>query len=95
MAHLTGGAFFDNIPRALPENLGARIEIGSWNVPEVFALIQERGGIARDEMYRVFNMGIGMVAVVDPADLKKVQESIPEETYVIGEVIVGNEVVLV
>ncbi len=95
LAHLTGGAFFDNIPRALPENLGARIEIGSWPVLEVFKLIQERGGIARDEMYRVFNMGIGMIAVIDPSDVKKVQNAIPEETYIIGEVCAGNEIILV
>jgi phosphoribosylformylglycinamidine cyclo-ligase/phosphoribosylamine--glycine ligase/phosphoribosylformylglycinamidine cyclo-ligase len=95
LAHLTGGAFFDNIPRVMPENLCARVQVGSWPVLEVFELIQERGGIPRDEMYRVFNMGIGMVAVIDPSDVKKVQKAIREETYVIGEVCEGNETILV
>jgi len=95
LAHLTGGAFFDNIPRVLPENMAASIAIGSWPVLEVFELIQERGGISREEMYRVFNMGIGMVAVIDPSDVKKVQKAIPEKTYVIGEVCAGNEIMLV
>jgi phosphoribosylamine--glycine ligase/phosphoribosylformylglycinamidine cyclo-ligase len=95
LVHITGGGFFDNIPRALPENLGARVDSGAWTVPQVFQLIQDRGRIEREEMYRVFNMGIGMIAVVDPADVKLVRETIAEDTYVIGEVCAGNDVVLV
>jgi phosphoribosylamine--glycine ligase/phosphoribosylformylglycinamidine cyclo-ligase len=95
LVHVTGGGFFDNIPRALPENLGARIESSAWSVPQVFQLIQDRGRIELEEMYRVFNMGIGMIAVVDPADVELVQESISENTYAIGEVCAGNDVVLI
>ncbi|MEJ2606751.1 MAG: phosphoribosylamine--glycine ligase [Anaerolineales bacterium] len=95
LVHITGGGFFDNIPRALPETLGARVDSGAWTVPQVFQLIQDRGRIEREEMYRVFNMGIGMIAVVDPADVKLVRETIAEDTYVIGEVCAGNDVVLV
>ncbi len=95
LVHITGGGFFDNVPRVLPKNLGARIEIDAWSVPEIFRLIQDRGGIEREEMYRVFNMGIGMIAVVDADNVENVQKSIPDDTYVIGEVCEGNEVVLV
>ena len=66
LAHLTGGGWVDNIPRTLPEGLGVEIETGSWHVPRIFSLIQERGDIADDEMVRTFNLGIGMTAVVRP-----------------------------
>jgi phosphoribosylformylglycinamidine cyclo-ligase len=90
LAHLTGGGFIDNIPRVLPEGLGARVRLASWNVPPLFRLIQQRGGISRDEMYRVFNMGIGMVALVAPDQVRSVQELIGEETFVIGELVPGD-----
>ena len=94
LAHLTGGGFFENIPRILPNGLGAQIALRSWPVPEVFQLIQERGAIQRNEMYRVFNMGIGMVAIVDPGRCSEVQELVSEPTYVIGRVCEGSEVTL-
>lgn len=90
LAHLTGGGFVENIPRILPEELGACIRLGSWTAPPLFRLIQERGGIAAEEMYRVFNMGIGMVAVVAAEDVSRFQAALPEETWVIGEVTAGD-----
>ena len=66
MAHITGGGFYDNIPRVIPAGLTVRIAEGSWPIPPVFRLIQERGGVDEPEMFRTFNMGIGMVLVVDP-----------------------------
>ena len=66
LAHLTGGGWVDNIPRTLPDGLGVEIETGSWHVPRIFSLIQERGDIADDEMVRTFNLGIGLTAVVRP-----------------------------
>ena len=66
LAHLTGGGWIDNIPRTLPDGLGVEIETGSWHVPRIFSLIQERGDIADDEMVRTFNLGIGLTAVVRP-----------------------------
>jgi phosphoribosylformylglycinamidine cyclo-ligase len=70
LAHITGGGFFDNIPRVLPKNCDVRIRKGSWELPPVFQMIAAKGGVAEEELYRVFNMGIGMVAIVaeDKAD---------------------------
>ena len=90
LAHLTGGGFVENIPRVLPENLSAVIHLNSWQVPPLWKLIQEKGSIATEEMYRVFNMGIGMVAIVDKTVATDLQSSIPEPTFVIGELIVGE-----
>ena len=66
LAHLTGGGWVDNIPRTLPEGLGVEVETGSWHVPRIFSLIQERGDINDDEMVRTFNLGIGLTVVVHP-----------------------------
>jgi len=90
LAHLTGGGFIENIPRILPEDVDAVVRQGSWPVPPLFSLIQSRGEIAPKEMHRVFNMGIGMVVVVAKEDVEKVQRAIPEETFVIGELVKGE-----
>jgi phosphoribosylformylglycinamidine cyclo-ligase len=71
MAHITGGGFPDNIPRILPEKTVAVIDRATWKVPAVFEFIQKHGKVDRDEMYRVFNMGIGFVIIVRKADAKK------------------------
>ncbi len=68
LAHITGGGLVDNLPRVLPDDCDAVIEIGGWKVPAIFQILQERGRVPRDEMYQVFNMGIGMVAIVSPND---------------------------
>jgi phosphoribosylformylglycinamidine cyclo-ligase/phosphoribosylamine--glycine ligase/phosphoribosylformylglycinamidine cyclo-ligase len=94
LAHLTGGGFIENIPRILPEGVDAVIHQGSWPVPPLFGLIQSRGEIFPEEMHRVFNMGIGMVAVVAKEDVEKVQKAILEETYVLGELIAGERKVI-
>jgi phosphoribosylformylglycinamidine cyclo-ligase/phosphoribosylamine--glycine ligase/phosphoribosylformylglycinamidine cyclo-ligase len=90
LAHLTGGGFIENIPRVLPENVDAVINRGAWKVPPLFRLIQERGRIADDEMYRVFNMGIGIVVIVDKQHVDALRRAIPEETFIIGELVEGN-----
>lgn len=90
LAHLTGGGFIENIPRILPGHLDAVVRIGSWPVPPLWKVLQQRGGIALDEMYRVFNMGIGMLAVVDANAVTAFQASLPEETFVIGELASGQ-----
>jgi phosphoribosylformylglycinamidine cyclo-ligase/phosphoribosylamine--glycine ligase/phosphoribosylformylglycinamidine cyclo-ligase len=90
LAHLTGGGFIENIPRILPENLDAVIRLGSWPVPPLWSLIQQKGNIAPEEMYRVFNMGIGMVAIVDKNSVSEIQKLIPEATFVIGELASGQ-----
>lgn len=93
LAHITGGGFIDNIPRVLPRNCDAVIEKGSWPVLPVFKLIQESGYIDESEIYQVFNMGIGMVAIVAAqqadavlADIKKTKH----KAWDIGEVVSGS-----
>jgi phosphoribosylformylglycinamidine cyclo-ligase/phosphoribosylamine--glycine ligase/phosphoribosylformylglycinamidine cyclo-ligase len=90
LAHLTGGGFIENIPRVLPDHLDAKIQAGSWPVPPLYGLIQSRGKIAPEEMRRVFNLGIGMVAIVRPDDVSTVQRMIGEQTWVIGELVSGS-----
>ena len=68
LAHITGGGFYDNVPRILPKSVDAVFDRAAWTVPPLFRFIQERGRVAREEMYRVFNMGIGMVIIVRSAD---------------------------
>jgi phosphoribosylamine--glycine ligase / phosphoribosylformylglycinamidine cyclo-ligase len=87
LAHITGGSFIENIPRILPEGMGACIHKGSWPVPAIFQLAQRRGQISEEEIYRIFNMGIGMVVVVGAQDVPVLQSAIPEQTWVIGEVV--------
>jgi phosphoribosylformylglycinamidine cyclo-ligase len=71
LAHITGGGLIDNLPRILPENCDAVIRTKSWQVPRIFKILQQNGNVARAEMYQVFNMGIGMVAVVAERDAKR------------------------
>jgi len=72
LAHITGGGLIDNLPRILPKNCDAVIETKSWRVPAIFQLLQEKGNVDREEMYQVFNMGIGMAAIVAPNNAEKV-----------------------
>jgi phosphoribosylformylglycinamidine cyclo-ligase len=94
LAHITGGGFIENVPRVLPENLNAVIHLDSWKVPPLWTLIQEKGNISTEEMYRVFNMGIGMVAIVDRSILADLQKSISEPSFVIGELVKGERKVV-
>ena len=95
MAHITGGGFVDNIPRVLPPGVGVQIDKAAWDVPPLFRLIQEKGGVAEAEMFRVFNMGIGFVLIV-PADaaedvLARLRAS-GETAYRLGEAVAGDGV---
>ena len=81
-AHITGGGWVDNIPRTLPAELGVEVETGSWRVPRIFSLIQERGDVADDEMVRTFNLGIGLTAVVHPQHLDVAMRAVPEAVRV-------------
>ncbi len=91
LAHLTGGGFIENIPRILPDGLRAVIHLGSWPVPPLYPFIQQRGKIDPAEMYRVFNMGIGMVAVVAPEALDAFKKEVSETMWVIGELVSGEK----
>lgn len=98
LAHITGGGIPGNLPRSLPQGLGARVELGSWPVPPLFRFLQEAGSVDTEEMYRVFNMGVGMIAAVSPVDLERVRDAARQagvETWPIGEVVRGQGVSLV
>jgi phosphoribosylformylglycinamidine cyclo-ligase len=92
MAHITGGGLTGNLPRVLPAGCKAVIESGSWTVPPIVTLIRENGKIAEDEMFRTFNMGIGLVLVVarEHADhCRTLLASLGETAWIIGEVKAG------
>jgi len=91
LAHITGGGFIENIPRVLPENIDAKIQVGSWEVSPLWNLIQQTGEIETEEMYRVFNMGIGMIIIADKESTSAIQKQIPEKTFVIGELVTGTK----
>ncbi|MBR0103734.1 MAG: phosphoribosylformylglycinamidine cyclo-ligase [Selenomonadaceae bacterium] len=86
LVHVTGGGFYDNIPRALPDGLGAVINADSWSVPKIFKLLQAWGNVSRREMFRTFNCGIGMILIVD-ADIANEIDG-----YKIGRVVEGGGV---
>ncbi len=86
MAHITGGGLLGNVPRILPQGVAAEFHSQAWTTPPIFQLIQQRGSIDRQEMYRVFNMGIGMVLVCSPDNADRLTRALPE-TKVIGEVV--------
>jgi len=90
IAHITGGGFIDNIPRIFPKGLGAEIKKGSWPVHKIFTYMQDKGAVPEEEMYRTFNMGIGMVFIVDKkfkySDIKKI-ENLGTKVYEIGKVV--------
>ena len=86
IAHITGGGFIGNIPRALPEGVTAHIHKDKWEIPPIFQIIQGKGGIEEAEMYRVFNMGIGMTVVCSAHQVGKVIGVLPQ-AKVIGEII--------
>ncbi|MDP2916936.1 MAG: phosphoribosylformylglycinamidine cyclo-ligase [Dehalococcoidia bacterium] len=86
LAHITGGSFYKNVPRILPAGMAAELDSSAWAVPPLFNLIQKKGNIDRDEMYHVFNMGIGMAVVCAPEHADGLTKQLPE-AKVIGKVI--------
>jgi phosphoribosylaminoimidazole synthetase len=93
MAHITGGGFYDNIPRVLPEGVDVVLRSGSWPVPPVFEVIEREGGVSFEEMHRVFNMGIGMVVIIAPGDLSRVAKiwnDAGRRFYAVGSVVSGS-----
>jgi len=98
IAHITGGAFYDKIARILPHNVNVRINKSSWVVPKIFRLIQNKGNILDKEMYHTFNMGVGMVLIVEPKSTKTIISKLAEfklKSWVIGEVVKGKKEVVV
>lgn len=88
LAHITGGGLVDNLPRVVPKNCDAVIDTKSWRVPRIFQVLQEHGRIDRTEMYQVFNMGIGMVAIVSPKDADRAARQLKARR--IGRIVRGK-----
>ena len=94
VSHITGGGFYENIPRSIPEGLSARIEKAAVRTPAIFGLIQKTGGIPERDMFNTFNMGVGMTVTVAAADADRALEVLRangEDAYVLGEVVSGGE----
>lgn len=92
LAHITGGGIVENLPRILPAQVGAHIHEGSWPILPIFDLIQRLGNINKAEMYRVFNMGLGMLVIVPPEHVEMAQAALANDLYVVGETIAGEGV---
>lgn len=94
VSHITGGGFYENIPRMLPDGISAKITKGSWTIPPIFALLQKEGNISEHDMFNTFNMGVGMAVVVDKADADKavgILKDNGEQAFVIGETVSGDD----
>ncbi|MDO4394032.1 MAG: phosphoribosylformylglycinamidine cyclo-ligase [Bacillota bacterium] len=90
IVHITGGGFYENIPRILPEGTAVSVNVGSWDVPPIFPYMKKCGNIDREEMFSTYNMGVGMMMVVDAADADAVVEALKnagENASVIGEIV--------
>lgn len=94
LAHLTGGGVYDNVPRILPDGCGAHIDRAAWPVPPLFALLAEASGLPDEELFRTFNMGVGMVLVCSPADEAALRAAVAEPLELLGRVTAGRGVVL-
>lgn len=93
-SHITGGGFYENIPRMLPENAHANIKLGSYEIPPIFDMLAKEGNISKEMMYNTYNMGIGMLLAVDAADADKtvaLAEQAGEKAYIIGEIAEGEK----
>ncbi len=93
-SHITGGGFYENIPRMLPEGVRAQVEKDSYEVPAIFKLMQKKGQVEDHMMYNTYNMGLGMVLAVDPADAQKTMEAIKaagQKAYVVGKTVAGEK----
>ncbi len=95
LAHITGGGVIDNLPRILPADCGANIENGSWEIPPIFELIQRNAEISDLEMFNVFNMGMGMLVIVDEETESLIRRTLGSEYAVVGEIVPGNQKVSV
>ena len=98
ISHITGGGFYENMPRMLRESVALKIDKNSYDVPEIFKLIMERGNIPERDMYNTFNMGIGMAVIVPETHVEKainILNDSGEEAYLIGEVIEGNKEIVI
>ena len=81
ISHITGGGLLENLPRSIPKNLSIEINTNSWKMPKIFRWLQDEGNVPQDEMYRIFNCGIGMVLFVDEKDSSEIRDKILEKNY--------------
>ena len=98
MVHITGGGYYENIPRALPDNMGAEINADKWTVPAVFELLQKWGNVDWKEMYRTFSIGIGMIIIASPDEAEKIKADLAEQEefcFEIGHVTEGSHEVVI
>ncbi len=95
LAHITGGGFAENLPRILPAGCGAKLRRGSWPELPIFHLIQRQAAITSREMFEVFNMGLGLLVVVAPEAVAHAQSVLPDDIYVVGEIVRGAGEVLI
>lgn len=95
LAHITGGGVVDNLPRILPDGVGAVIRRGAWQVPPIFTLIQRVGGIPDDDMFHAFNMGLGMLVVVPHEQAAKLPDLLPNDAFFVGEIVPGSRSVTI
>lgn len=90
MVHITGGGFYENIPRVLPKGIGVEIDVTTWSQLPIFGLLQKWGDVAKEEMYRTFNMGIGMILIVKADDVDAIMANLSErgeKAYIIGKTV--------
>ncbi len=92
-AHITGGGFYENIPRALPAGVTAKIDKAAVRTPEIFRYLQEKGGIPERDMFNTFNMGVGMALTAEKENALKILSLCPG-SYVLGEIVPGDEGVI-
>ena len=93
-SHITGGGFYENVPRMLPDGIKAVIEKNSYDIPPIFKLMQEKGGIEEQMMYNTYNMGLGMVLAVDPSDVDAAMKAIAsagDKAWVVGKAVAGEK----
>ena len=93
-SHITGGGFYENIPRMLPDGINAVVKLDSYEVPAIFKLLQKTGNISDQMMYNTYNMGLGMIVAVDPADVDKTMEALKaagETAYIVGKCEAGEK----
>ena len=91
VSHITGGGFFENIPRCIPEGLGAKIDKAAVRTPAIFKMLQEQGNISEHDMFNTFNMGVGMTVVVSKEDADRAIAALDCGAYVVGEIVSGGE----
>jgi len=91
ISHITGGGFYENVPRCIPDGLCAKIDKAAIKIPPIFTMLQKKGGIDEHDMFNTFNMGVGMIVIVPKADAEAAIAALDCGAYVIGEIVAGEE----